>query len=595
MTTTLTTRSHSRPAATALAIAVLLHTAGCGNPFGRSPLDYGPRPSAERLRSITSLDRDRYAQPPSPVEVPARPGGTYVSRFAGLTTVDLSIEQARAAVLESNLDVRVAIIAPTTADERLREEEAKFEAVFRPNVGYRDVNTPTFDITAPNQQKVVNAGAGVDVPLRTGGRASVDFLTSKQETDSTFFTADTAYSTALTFSLSQPLLRNAGRRANTYTIRVAAADRDISEARAKLEIIRQVANADRAYWRLYAARESLKVRQKQYELAQAQLERARRRVEAGDAPQLEVTRAESGAASQLDEIIQAEKAVLDQQREIKRLINRPELDIASKTLLTTATLPDPVRYEFDGGALAEIAVNNRMEMLELELQLAQDFFNIEYQKNQALPLFTLDFAYSVPGLGTTLGSSVNQLNSTEFSDWRFSLNGQIPIGNEAAKARVEQAILTRLSRLSSKDARRLAIRSEVIGAVDAIEAAWNRILATRQAVVLAAATLEGEQRQFDAGARTSTDVLDAAARLADEQTNEVRALAEYQIAQVELAFATGTLLGAGKVEWSPLDPRQGLPARGDPTPFSWPFYQDPEKARTPAQAEIDRASNEPRP
>jgi hypothetical protein len=31
-------------------------------------------------------------------------------------------------------------------------------------------------------------------------------------------------------------------------------------------------------------------------------------------------------------------------------------------------------------------------------------------------------------------------------------------------------------------------------------------------------------------------------------------LTEYQIAQVDLAFATGTLLGAAKVSWEPIVP-----------------------------------------
>ena len=43
----------------------------------------------------------------------------------------------------------------------------------------------------------------------------------------------------------------------------------------------------------------------------------------------------------------------------------------------------------------------------------------------------------------------------------------------------------------------------------------------------------------------------AAARLAEAQSNEIRALADYQIAQVDLAFSTGTLLGAAMVEWAP--------------------------------------------
>jgi len=66
---------------------------------------------------------------------------------------------------------------------------------------------------------------------------------------------------------------------------------------------------------------------------------------------------------------------------------------------------------------------------------------------------------------------------------------------------------------------------------------------------LAARTLAAEERQFDVGLRTSTDVLDASASLADAQSREVAALSSYQIALVDLAFATGTSLGAAGIRF----------------------------------------------
>ena len=90
--------------------------------------------------------------------------------------------------------------------------------------------------------------------------------------------------------------------------------------------------------------------------------------------------------------------------------------------------------------------------------------------------------------------------------------------------------------------------------MDQIEATWQRVLANRQRTVLAARDLRAEGRQFELGLRTSTDVLDAQTRLGDAQSAEIRSLVDYQIAQVDLAYATGTLLGAARVEWEPIVP-----------------------------------------
>ena len=54
--------------------------------------------------------------------------------------------------------------------------------------------------------------------------------------------------------------------------------------------------------------------------------------------------------------------------------------------------------------------------------------------------------------------------------------------------------------------------------------------------------------------RTSTDVLEAADFLAEGQIREIRALAGYEIAKIEIAFATGPLLGKGRVRITPYQP-----------------------------------------
>ena len=44
-------------------------------------------------------------------------------------------------------------------------------------------------------------------------------------------------------------------------------------------------------------------------------------------------------------------------------------------------------------------------------------------------------------------------------------------------------------------------------------------------------------------------MLDAQTKLADAKSSEIAALTEYQIAQVDIAFATGNVLGATRVSW----------------------------------------------
>jgi len=543
----------SRATVCALALATL---AGCsGNPLASHPSDYGRRiASPERAREVEAFHPEAYlARPPRTLDEAAaeeaeRRAGL-LARDAERARVEISIEDVRAAALSNNLDLRVALVAPAIAQARLSEEEAAFEAAFTADFRWQEIDAATATDLASGQARVQRLVPAVEVPLRTGGTARVALPMSRTSDNNQFRTLNPAYTSDLEFTISQQLLRGAGRRANTHAIRVASYDRRIGLEQTKLEAIRQLANADRAYWRLFRARAELEVAQQQLELAQAQLERAERQARAGTVPEIEVIRAEAGVASRLEAIFIAQADVLRTQRELKRLINAPDLDIGGSASLVTTTDPEPVELLFDTEALAAAALDRRVELLEIELRLAQDASTIEFTSNQSLPLLTVDYTYRLNGLGGSLEDSFDLMTDRDFADWELGLRARIPIGNEAAKSRVRAAILTRMQRLRTREAREQSIRQEVYDAVDQLRTTWQRVLSARQSVVLNTRSLEAEQRQFGVGRSTSNDVLEAAARLADAQVAEIRAITDYQIAKIDLAVATGMLLGAAAVRF----------------------------------------------
>ena len=539
-----------------LACAVM---SACVGPLAPRDTDRGLRVPTERVRTASVLDLESFKQPPvtKPTDatlgtnvVPERPD----SRLTGTTTIELTIEQARVAALRNNLNLQVALRGPGIASASLAAEEAKFQAVLRASVDWQNNDNPSLFITQPNQQQNVQGNMGVDIPLRTGGRVSVDLTESWNKTPSNFATSAESNSAELQLSISQPLLRGAWRNVATASIAIAGYNQQIADAQTKLRIINEIAATDRAYWRLYDARAELDVRQRQYELGLAQLERAQRRAAAGAIAEIEVVRAQSGLASQLDAIITAESSVLLRQRELKRLINLPEADLAGDVNIKTITPAEaaPLDFKSKSEQLCVLAVAERMELLEAELTLLSDAVNIDVAKSNTLPRLDARAGNTYSGLDRTFWRAQRSLSNTDFISFSAGVTGEISLGNDAAESRLRGAVLTRLQNLATKAAREQTVRQEVLDVIDRLTTAWQRIIAARQSTILAGRTLAGEQRQFDVGSRTSTDVLDALTRLADSQATEVRALTEYQVAQTDLAVATGTVLGAARVGWEPL-------------------------------------------
>lgn len=474
----------------------------------------------------------------------------------------LSIADVRQKALQNNLNLQVAKIDPTIAAQSLREEQAKFDQVIFAYAKYGQKDLPAMagdkvifksDNPALDSELVkLNPAAqnkefweletGIKVPLRTGG--SVTLSTPLENYQSKGSLASDQYRSALRFSFSQPLLRNAGRQVNEASIRIAGLDQDSAQLRTRLQSIRIVTMVDKAYWDLYEAWAALDVRRNQYEYASQNLAMVKRRVQEGLTAAIEVNRAEIGVADRMEALIIAETNLKLAQRQLQFLLNElPEQGMTSLPWVPSTT-PNLVKFEFDREKLLKDALDSRIELLDQELKLSADQLQIDYLQNQTLPMFTLDYQYGALSSSANRAGNIGQdLLNGQYNDWSVGLKFEMPVSNEARKAKLDKAIAQRMQRLTNKTLQALTVKREIHDALDKLEQNWQRILAARQQVMIAGYNYEAELKQFNEGLRTMTEVLETLTRLGEAQIKEIRAINDYQIALIDLTFATGTVLG----------------------------------------------------
>ncbi len=530
------------------ALLVVMVAGGCRSPFMISERDFAGTPD-ERIRTLRPLDVSEFQRPTADDEEPASVLERPVSPFEGKDTVEVSIESIRAEAIANNLDIRVAQLDPGIAQQTVDEEAAAFDTVFRIDGQYSETDTPTSSTLNDAQANQQFVQPSLVKPLLTGGSIDVSLPFSRVSTNNTFTTLNPAYETDLVVRLTQPLLRGGGRRAATAPLRLAGLSRAVTQVRTRGAIAATLSGVDRSYWELWARRKQLELRIEEFDVARSVLDQARRLVDAGAAAEIEVIRAESSVSDLISQILTAEQLVLRSQRELKRAMNVEGLKTIDETVLLPTTDPSPVPLELDVNGLLGVAMETRPELLELELELLADETRIELAENGRLPQLDLNASYRRNGLGEDTGDAFDQMVDREFEDYTLGLVASIPLGNEAADARLRRATMQRMSRILSKAAREQTIEQEVLDAVDRIRSDWQRIIAGRQSVALNARTLAAEQRQFEAGLSTSIDVLEAAGRLATARGEEIRAIADYELAQIALAESTGTLLGRAAIRF----------------------------------------------
>lgn len=599
-------------------LAFFAGAGGCASWEGRLDRDF-ERQVDERLDRITQTRlKNRSSRAPLTIEQgmekqKERRGGTTSAPADAPQTLRLSVGAIREETLRNNLDLQVVVLEPRIARTKVSEERAKFDATISLGASYKKSDLPELDgptvqlkeqksaldraigayelsqqsdgmldkvfgkaaekalldylgardgnltkVTEVSQRKEDAAlGAGISVPLPTGGVASLRQAFDQNNKLSPVFSDQSLSGTKLTFS--QPLLRNAGVDVNNASIRIARLGEKATIAQTKLAAIKILAASEKAYWRVYAARRQLEVRERLAELAHQQLELVERRATEGLSAPIEIVRAEVGVAKQQENLIVAQTIDRLVQRDLKRIVNIENVEVNSDTRIIPETDPELVQYSLDANALADEAVVNRMEMLELELELAADKVRIDFARNQVLPLITLDFEYGLAARGGSLGTAWENTWGYDTGTYGMGIRGEIPVTNEAREAQLRRAKLQRTKRLSTRAARELSIRQEVCDAVDVLNQNWQRILATRRTVIASDANYIAEQKQFEQGKRTMREVFEALGELGEAQLREIAAVVEYQVSLIDLAFATGTLLGYSDVDVGGIDYAQAAP------------------------------------
>ena len=461
-----------------------------------------------------------------------------------LPMMELTLEQVRAATLANNLDLKIDLIDPAIAQRAVDIERAKFESTFYGSAVYNTSETEE-GMSSTSQEYEV----GIESPLHTGGSLSVGLPFEEFDSDDSDSVADAAVSV----SFIQSLLRGGGTRINTNSIRIAGYRKNAVDAQTKQAAIYLLAAADIAYWRLYMACRELDVRREQYKLAQDQLNHARLKVASGSSPKIEIVRAEAGLSSRIEALINAETTVQIRQLDLLRIMNREDMPLNANIRTDPKTEPNPLGLDIDEEKLTEIALENRMETVRLELQLAIDKLDVELAQNATLPDLRFNYSYATKTQAGDVGHALGDFGDKNSDFHSIGLSASIPIGNRAAEMRLEQAKLQQLQDEANYARLRQMIQQEVYNTVRALRNSWRRILAAEKSVDAAYRDYKVEQSQFQLGRSRSTDVLYSATGLADAQLSRIRALAEYEISQIYLAQATGTLLGYSRIILEPTD------------------------------------------
>jgi outer membrane protein TolC len=465
---------------------------------------------------------------------------------------ELRLSDAVQLALEKNLDISVERLNPQSVDLQIAGIQNQFQPVLTSTFGQRD------QIRVPNSllnggQRVNNATTTYNFGLAQdlkfyGGSYNVQFNNSRLNTSDTFSNFNPSFTTGLTFSYTQPLLRGMFIDSQRQQLAITQINREISEEGVRATVTQTLANVRNAYWDLVFSRNAVDVAQRALQLADKLVEDNRARVEVGTLAPLDIVQAEAEAANRRQTLALAEATQQTAELALKRYIVSGTEDPVWQQELRPVDLPqlEPAPADIEGAVRR--ALERRTDLINARRNLNSSDITIKFYQDQTMPALDLIASYGAQGIGGTqfirTGSGLNSvvtgsipggyadalklLTNRDFPTWNLQVNLTYNIGASQADAQLARSRLQKNQAQARLRALELQVATEVTNAALTVQSNLKRVEAAVAARELAEKRLEAEQSKFEVGMTTNFFVVQAQRDLRDAQNAELRALADYR-------------------------------------------------------------------
>jgi outer membrane protein len=366
-----------------------------------------------------------------------------------------------------------------------------------------------------------------------------------------------APSTSIT--LTQPLLRGAGRGVNLRFIRIAQLDRNASRLVFEQQLLATIYGISRLYYDLVSLGENVGVQEESLAAAQRLYQDDKNQVDQGTLAPIELTRTAALLASSRLALIQAQaeyrqqEAILRQQ--LLRKLGDPAANFAAIVPQDRITVPnDPPALNVP--ALIQDAIDNRPDLAQAALQVKTDEISAKAARNYVKPgLYVFANAQTrgsslapIVGLGSpgtgsvTVPGALTQGGLRLETVYQGGVQLSLPLRNRIAQADAARDEIQLRQAQGRSQQLENQIRQQIENAAIALENAHQAYAAAVESRDYQQQLLQAEKDKFSVGESTNYLVVQDEAYLAQARSTEVAARSDWMKAQITLDQTLGNLL-----------------------------------------------------
>jgi outer membrane protein len=285
----------------------------------------------------------------------------------------------------------------------------------------------------------------------------------------------------------------------------------------------------RAYLACLRADAALETAQANVDLSNALLKLSNQQKEAGTGTGIEVTRAQVQLANDQQRLIVADN---DRRKAVLQLLRAMGLNLAADVAFT-----DKLAYSAVDVATLEASLDEARKQ-RAELQAQQQREKVAQLNYGSVSAERLPSASAFGDYGPT-GTAPDSSRATR----EVGISVKVPIfdGFRREARRAESLSQYRQEKTRTRDLEQ-QIELDVRLALDSLRSSKAEVQTAEDGLTLAQNEVAQAQRRYQAGVTNSIEVTDAQTRLDRARDNRIAALYDYNLARIDLATATGTIM-----------------------------------------------------
>ncbi len=464
-------------------------------------------------------------------------------------TLTLSIYDCIVLALKNNSEIKIAGVNPKIRADDVRIAWAEFEPTL--NLDYMLTDTTeqaasTLLGAGVSSSRELNADLNISGKLITGTEYSLDFLNSRDSSNSSFQTMNPSYTAEPKVTITQPLLRGFGIAVNKADISIASNNEQVSEQNLKNTAMDIIAKTKTAYYNYFYYREAYNIADNFVQMALDLLKINKLRYEKGLVSSVDLLETETAVLTRRRSLILAETELRRAEDELKfitNIVDDPRMWNAA-IALTDEPLFDNQEADLVDSLVA--AFKNRPDYDAKKIELKNKDIRIKVTKNALYPTVDLIGSFGLNGLGTDYSDSLSNISS-DYKDWSVGVSLSLPWGG-GERADYNKSILEKAQGLMELKRLEQSIILDVRDKVRGVDLAIQQVEASQLAKESQWKNYEAQRERYAAGQISTHDMLDYQDKYARADLDYIKSLIDYNIALIDLDRSEGLTLTNNNVK-----------------------------------------------